>query len=124
MGLLLRATVVAVHSTFFVSAFITSPPASRCQSQLVVDSLSCPIAARVSRCSSRSRSTRDVPSCYSDHLATTFDPRISSRRPGGGGGGITALLSSRTVDVDVIDVTDVTEEETARQKEQVQLIAL
>lgn len=32
------------------------------------------------------------------------------------------LLSSRTVDVDVIDVTDVTEEEARREKEQVRLV--
>lgn len=109
MDLLLRTTFLTVYSTCIASAFVISPPASRCQSQLAVDSSVSPVTARVSRCSSR-----DEP-LHSDRLAT-FDPRAASRRPVSG---VAVLLSSRTVDVDVIDVTDVTEDESARQKEQV-----
>lgn len=99
MGLLRTSAALAVCSTWFASAFINGPPGLR---RIRVDASSAASKSRLNRVSVSS--------------ARSLDPRGSRRRsrplsP--------PLLSSRTVDVDVIDVIDVTEEDKRRQKEQV-----
>lgn len=98
MGFLYKALAAGSCSVCLASAFVASPPPPA-------------VAAAVRGCSHRRDSSiRRVRPRHSG--SSSSSSRAEARLP-------PLLLSSRTVDVDVIDVTDVTEEEARREKEQV-----
>lgn len=101
-------TATACSACCFAAAFVVNPHAAietRCSR---VDSSKLTLGSRWTR-------TGRVTNNFA--RTSCFDPRVSRRRlrqpP------VPLLLSLRTVDVDVIDVTDVTEEETRLKQEQV-----